>query len=188
MQWDSTTNAGFSNSIPWLPVNENYLEGVNVEAQTAANVSHLSVFKQLTTLRKSETVFANGLTDLFSTVPVFAFARYDPQVTYITAVNVKGEEARVDLTKFVNLVENSETMGEVVIRSSGVTNDATNVGNSVDLDNILLAGYEGIVIKLGRYTSGGGVVQSSLVFIGIHCVILDIKLAQLRSSEKYRKK
>ena len=158
MQWDSTENAGFSASMPWLPVNKNYLEGVNVEAQTAAKESHLSVYKQLTTLRKTEAVFAIGFTDLFSTIPVFAFARYDPQVTYITAVNVKGEEARADLTKFVNLVENSETMGEVVIRSSGVTNEATNVGNSVELDNILLTGYEAIVIKLGRNTYGSGVV------------------------------
>ena len=43
MQWDESFNSGFSNSSkPWLPVNTNYLKGVNVQAQSDDGIdSHL---------------------------------------------------------------------------------------------------------------------------------------------------
>ena len=53
MQWDNSTNAGFTNaSRPWLPVNENYREGVTVAHQSGVQDSHLGVFTQLTQLRQ----------------------------------------------------------------------------------------------------------------------------------------
>ena len=37
MQWDTSENAGFTNAEkPWLPVNENYLKGINVLDQSQA--------------------------------------------------------------------------------------------------------------------------------------------------------
>ena len=39
MQWDRTRQAGFTSATkPWLPVNENYLAGVNVQDQAAHQV------------------------------------------------------------------------------------------------------------------------------------------------------
>ena len=53
MQWDNSTNSGFTNaSRPWLPVNENYREGVTVSDQTGRQDSHLGVYIQLTKLRE----------------------------------------------------------------------------------------------------------------------------------------
>ena len=53
MQWDNSTNAGFTNaSKPWLPLNENYREGVTVSDQTGRLDSHLGVFTQLSQLRE----------------------------------------------------------------------------------------------------------------------------------------
>ena len=53
MQWDNSTNSGFTNaSKPWLPVNENYKEGVTVSHQSGLLDSHLGVFTQLTQLRE----------------------------------------------------------------------------------------------------------------------------------------
>ena len=53
MQWDNSTNAGFSLAMkPWLPVNENYREGVTVSHQTEHQDSHLGVYTQLTQLRQ----------------------------------------------------------------------------------------------------------------------------------------
>ena len=95
MQWNNETNAGFSNGKPWLPVNDQYLYGVNVEYQNSYQSSYLDLYKQLTSLRKKETVFATGSTALFSTQEVFAFARFDSNVTYVTVVNINKGEMRV---------------------------------------------------------------------------------------------
>jgi len=146
MQWNSSTNAGFSNVKPWLPVNENYNTGVNVEDQSNIEDSHLMIYKQLTTLRKTESVFATGSTLLFSSSEVFAFARYDSEATYVTAANVKDEEVKVDLSC---IVVSNDTAGEVVVRSSGIANEETIVGSPVDVANIILTGNEAIVVKLG---------------------------------------
>merc|ERR1711970_375636 len=147
MQWNSSTNAGFSNVKPWLPVNENYKTGVNVEDQSNIEDSHLNIYKQLTNLRKNERVFAspnNAL--LFSSSEVFAFSRFKVEATYIIAVNVKDGEVQVDLSCFVMT---NDTAGEVVVRSSGAANEETIVGSTVDVTNFILKGNEAIVVKLG---------------------------------------
>lgn len=58
--WDNTKNAGFSTADrTWLPVGQSY-ETNNIEAQYAADNSHLKIFKTLTKLRKSEPAFTDG--------------------------------------------------------------------------------------------------------------------------------
>lgn len=52
MQWDNTEYAGFSTIRPWLQVNENYKEGINVSDQTEDAYSVLNFFKGMTKLRK----------------------------------------------------------------------------------------------------------------------------------------
>ena len=38
MQWDTSQNSGFTNGTdPWLPVNPNYMNGINVMDQSQAN-------------------------------------------------------------------------------------------------------------------------------------------------------
>lgn len=58
-QWDATTSAGFStNTKTWLPVAENYRD-VNVDAELAADRSHLKCYAQMMQLRKENT-FRSG--------------------------------------------------------------------------------------------------------------------------------
>lgn len=52
MQWNGEKNAGFTEGIPWLKVNDNYRE-VNVELQKKDENSVLSYYKRLIALRKS---------------------------------------------------------------------------------------------------------------------------------------
>ncbi|NJM41829.1 MAG: DUF3459 domain-containing protein [Anaerolineae bacterium] len=54
MQWDNTPNAGFSPAgvQPWLPVNPNYADGVNVADQIRDSASMLNFYKRLLHLRK----------------------------------------------------------------------------------------------------------------------------------------
>lgn len=65
MQWDRTTNAGFSTLSrarnTWLPLDINY-EQVNVDVQKSQNRSHLNVFQKLSELRKSPTLKYGELT------------------------------------------------------------------------------------------------------------------------------
>lgn len=59
MQWDTSKNAGFSSSNPWLPVNENYTT-VNVASQQEDPKSVLNHFKKMVALRKNNLVLVYG--------------------------------------------------------------------------------------------------------------------------------
>ena len=109
MQWDRSSHSGFTKaSKPWLPVNDNYLAGVNVEDQAAHQVrhlpsshsstswscfqdSHLGVYRQLTQLRHQHDF---SVTALYSTLQVFSFLRHSNTADIIVAMNVKDENTR----------------------------------------------------------------------------------------------
>ena len=59
MQWDTSKNAGFSSSNPWLPVNENHTT-VNVASQQEDSNSVLNHFKKMVALRKNNLVLVYG--------------------------------------------------------------------------------------------------------------------------------
>ncbi len=59
MQWDTSKNAGFSSSNPWLPVNENHTT-VNVASQQEDPKSVLNHFKKMVALRKNNLVLVYG--------------------------------------------------------------------------------------------------------------------------------
>jgi len=68
MQWNTSSNAGFTTGIPWLRLNDNYPD-VNVAAQEKDANSVLNYYKKLIALRKSD-----AYKDIFTygkTVPVF---------------------------------------------------------------------------------------------------------------------
>ncbi|WP_375251988.1 glycoside hydrolase family 13 protein [Dokdonia donghaensis] len=60
MQWDASTNAGFTSATPWIKVNPDYENGVNVEAQIKTKHSVLSYFKEITALRKAHQALVYG--------------------------------------------------------------------------------------------------------------------------------
>lgn len=59
MQWDTSKNAGFSSSNPWLPVNQNHTT-VNVASQQEDPKSVLNHFKKMVALRKNNLVLVYG--------------------------------------------------------------------------------------------------------------------------------
>ena len=141
-----------------------------MENQNRSNYqdSKLHLYKQLTSLRKKEPVFATGSTALFSSGGVFAFARFDSDVTYVTAANVMDNNVNVDMSEIVKALDGS---GEVIIRSSGVANNATVVGNTVDMANITLSRFEAIVVKLGGSVTTSASIQymmSPLTLVFLH--------------------
>ena len=63
MQWDDSTNAGFTCGTPWIRVNPNYTE-VNAAAAMADPDSTFYYFQKLIRLRKAHPVIVHGRYEL----------------------------------------------------------------------------------------------------------------------------
>lgn len=76
MQWDATTNAGFTDGTPWLQVNPNYT-AINAADEVADAGSVFHYYQALIHLRKQYPIFSEGdFTLLFADHPaLFAYQR-----------------------------------------------------------------------------------------------------------------
>ena len=76
MQWDVTTNAGFTDGTPWLQVNPNYT-AINAADEVADAGSVFHYYQALIRLRKQYPIFSEGdFTLLFADHPaLFAYQR-----------------------------------------------------------------------------------------------------------------
>lgn len=63
MQWDNTSNAGFTNVKPWICVNPNYTK-INAQDQIKRQDSVFNYYKQLIKLRKQNPIIVYGTYDL----------------------------------------------------------------------------------------------------------------------------
>ena len=63
MQWNSSTNAGFTEGEPWIPLNSNY-EEINVANARTDPDSIYAYYRELIALRKREDVLIYGEYDL----------------------------------------------------------------------------------------------------------------------------
>lgn len=63
MQWDSSTNAGFTTGIPWFPVNENYKK-INASEQLTNPDSVFHYYQKLILLRKGYPIIVHGRFEL----------------------------------------------------------------------------------------------------------------------------
>ncbi len=61
MQWDNTSNAGFTSGQPWFNVNSNYLD-VNAASETADPRSLFSLYQKLIQARLKTSALLNGNT------------------------------------------------------------------------------------------------------------------------------
>ncbi|XP_039953285.1 maltase A2-like [Bactrocera tryoni] len=142
MQWDSTTNAGFSKgNSTWLPVNSNY-KTLNVQRQRGVARSTLNIYKAMTALKKT-VAFKS-----FKEEGGFAYEALTEQVFQIirTAPNI--EEYRV-LANFGDQIEyldglTNKTMEYVILNSYS----PHRYGDKVDLSKrIYLMPYEAVVLR-----------------------------------------
>jgi oligo-1,6-glucosidase len=63
MHWDDSSHAGFTDGIPWLPVNPNYVT-INAEAEIEDPNSVFHHFRKLTQLRHDHPVIVHGRFEL----------------------------------------------------------------------------------------------------------------------------
>ncbi len=94
MQWDNSSNAGFSTGTPWLPINPNYPQ-VNAAAALADPDSVLHHYRKLIALRHAEPAVADGdFTMLLQNdEQIYAFTRRLGSTQLLVLANLSGEPA-----------------------------------------------------------------------------------------------
>ena len=94
MQWSGAANAGFSPAEvkPWLPVNPNYAEGINVRDQEGNPASLLNYYRRLLAVRRKTPALRGGeYTPLnIDAMDYLAFLRQTPQQTVLSVLNYSG--------------------------------------------------------------------------------------------------
>lgn len=104
MQWNNSTNAGFTQGPKtWLPVHKNY-KTVNVETIKATPRSIFHQYIELTKLRTHATLLHGDFHSKAITDNVIAFIRelWDHD-THITVANIAATNTTLDLSIFPNL-------------------------------------------------------------------------------------
>ncbi|WP_066174949.1 glycoside hydrolase family 13 protein [Bacillus marinisedimentorum] len=101
MQWNDSKNAGFTEGVPWLDVNENVKE-VNVQNALNDSDSLYFFYKRLISLRKdspySNCIVFGKYEQLDEDNPaVFAYKRFDHDKTIVVACNFTNEEEAVQI-------------------------------------------------------------------------------------------
>ena len=104
MQWNNTPNAGFSPAsiAPWLPVNPNYAQGVNVADQWDNPGSLLSFYKRMLRMRRNTpALIAGGYMPLHQVSEDYlAFLRYsqDDSQTCLVVLNMSPRAQRLSFS------------------------------------------------------------------------------------------
>ena len=101
MQWDASSNAGFSKEKPWLRVNENYKEGVNVANQTEDVYSVLNFFKQMVQIRKEHLTLVYGEYTLLEedNEDIYAYTRTMGSRRYLVLLSFSTKRSSITLNE-----------------------------------------------------------------------------------------
>jgi alpha-glucosidase len=101
MQWGTTANGGFSPAgvAPWLPVNPDFSNGVNVDAQLDDPNSLLSFYKEMLQFRKQHPALALGeyIPQQMDNPDVLYYHRKLGSTTVYILLNMSGVDQKVEL-------------------------------------------------------------------------------------------
>ena len=98
-QWDKSENSGFTSGKSWLPVHPGYFEN-NLESQMSANKSHYKLFKELTGLRKNETLALGDIEIKVLGNNTLAYSRTYEKVSYLIVINLNNQTEVVNAGGF----------------------------------------------------------------------------------------
>ena len=98
MQWDESTQAGFTEGTPWLKVNPNY-EKINVQNQDQDEASVLNYFRKMIRVRKANPVLIYGQYDMLfpEHEQLYAYTRTLGDTKVLVLLNFSVEEIDCDL-------------------------------------------------------------------------------------------
>lgn len=104
MPWNDQTHGGFSQSEPWLPVDDVHL-AMNVDAQEASADSTLHFARQLIALRKARPELSEGnITLLDAPEGMLAFSRKHEERTLVCAFNMDTMEKHMPTSSTTEIV------------------------------------------------------------------------------------
>lgn len=102
MQWSGEPNAGFSpqGTSPWLPVNPNYQDGINVKEQEQSPYSLLNYYKQMLKVRRESAALTRGdYTPIHNHASeYFAFLRNTEEQTVLVVLNFSDQRLELDFS------------------------------------------------------------------------------------------
>ncbi|TRY77409.1 hypothetical protein TCAL_08777 [Tigriopus californicus] len=135
MQWKNDTYGGFSDSEPWLPLSSKYLD-VNVEIEMGKENSKLHFFKNLLKIRQEDPIYHGEVME------------EDTKIGLLVVVNIhEFDDIEVDIHSVMPGVPNEGTVR--LVTSSDVVEEANyEMGSSIELNEILLSAYQGLVIEV----------------------------------------
>ena len=135
MQWDTSSNAGFSSHEPWIKVNPNYTT-INVAAQEKDPHSVLNYYRQLIQLRKGNATVINGRYD--------AYYR-DSKALYVYTRKWEKETILV-IANFTAAPQQFELMNEYKNKPAKLL--IANYDGEVNLESFTLRPYEARVYSI----------------------------------------
>lgn len=93
MQWDKSKNAGFTTGKPWINLNPDYKNGVNVESQLEEEKTVLSYFKKIVALRKACPALVYGTYQIIKQdhEQVYAYTRQLDNQRFLILLNFSNE-------------------------------------------------------------------------------------------------
>ncbi|TVZ51145.1 glycoside hydrolase family 13 protein [Dokdonia sp. Hel_I_53] len=99
MQWSTSENAGFSTATPWIKLNSNYKNGVNVAQQIKEKNSVLSYFKKMVAIRKSNKALVYGKYKIIKPAheQVYAYTRQEDDQRFLILLNFSDDLLRFSL-------------------------------------------------------------------------------------------
>jgi alpha-glucosidase len=143
MQWDDSTNAGFSKVRPWLRVAEDYRK-VNVKEQFTDEDSTLNFFRRMIAFRQQEQILLSGeYLPVYTDKSILAYMRQLEEKKILVVLNLSAGAVVFTMPH--------EHVGGIVLVSTIKSRE-----NSVFRNSIEMQANEGIVIRLEGNTNHVG--------------------------------
>jgi alpha-glucosidase len=104
MPWDSSPQAGFTRTRPWLRLGDDH-ETVNVASLTHERKSILNLYRRLIELRRTnECLISAAIRNIAAKGPVLRYERQDDQQHFAILLNLGHELQEVHLEKGIILI------------------------------------------------------------------------------------